>query len=106
MLQQGTINLNDDSWEQTQTRKCIYVLNTLDQAESKGFNQLVTNNNWEEATVFLQLIVEKIEPGTRAMRVYHLPREPTPEPYQDPAEILRQKKESNSRESRKRQYRR
>ena len=80
-----------DKYEQAQIRKCIYILNTLDLKESAQYSNLETA---EEATIFLGNLVEDVEAGKRPLRVYHPPGEPALDPYLDPAEALRQKKEN------------
>ena len=66
-LEQEQVHNTKDEEGQAQTRKCIYMLNTLDPEETTKYNKLGTP---EEATAFLAALVSEVEAGKRELRVY------------------------------------
>ena len=71
-LEQQQVHNTKDEEGQAQTRKCIYMLNTLDPEETTRYDKLGTP---EEATIFLAALVRKVEAGQRELRVYQPTKE-------------------------------
>ena len=94
-LERQQVYNTKDERGQAQTRKCMYMLNTLDPEETKRYDKLGTP---EEATIFLATLVRQAESGQRELRVYQPTKELATQTCPSSGEIPDQEREGREQE--------